>query len=153
MRKQVQFFKRIIKALDQEVNVLAINRRHIHQVIKNLKGGLKTLLVEIEKEKKASRRALNFEFETFFEECKKRRKQIEGEIEENETLMKSLILELKERFNEQKKYENLLSKTEEKINLQNKLNEQKGLDELTQERYRKHCRINESGVETKYKLK
>ena len=44
MRKQVQFFKRIIKALDQEVNVLAINRRHIHQVIKNLKGGVKNFI-------------------------------------------------------------------------------------------------------------
>ena len=133
--KQIKFFRKTIKALDKEINILIVNREHINQVIKNLEKSLMTLSMEVEKEKKLSRQILNFEFGEFFEECKKRRQQVEDEIKRNKVIVEDLILELKEKFNKQKKYEILLSKIEEKVKTQNKLNEQKRLDELIQQRY------------------
>ena len=133
--KQIKFFRKVIEVLDKEINILIVNRGHINQVIKNLQKSLIALSMEIEKEKQLSRQILNFEFGKFFEECKKRKQKIEDEIKQNQTIVEDLMSELKEKFNKQKKYEILSNKMEEKVKTQNEFNEQKKLDELTQQRY------------------
>ena len=131
---QVKSLKRIAKNLDKEVNSLVINRNCVNQIIEDLKKSLENLLAEIKKEKELSRQTLSFEFEKFFEECEKRTQKIKDEIKRNQDIMKGLTSELKEKFSEQKKYENLLKKAEAKLRKRDKLNEQKQLDELVQQR-------------------
>ncbi len=131
---QVKSLKRIAKNLDKGVNSLVINRNCVNQIIEDLKKSLENLLSEIKKEKELSRQTLSFEFEKFFEECEKRIQKIKDEIKRNQDIMGGLTSELKEKFSEQKKYENLLKKAETKLRKRDKLNEQKQLDELVQQR-------------------
>ena len=132
--KQVKFLKRIIRNLNHDVNILIINRSRVNRIIEDLKKSLASLLAEIEKERELSRQIPSFEFEKFFKECKKRMQKIEDEIERNQVITQTLILELKEKFSEQKKYENLLAKLEQKLIKQNKLEEQKKLDEFVEQK-------------------
>ena len=132
--KQVKFLKRIIRNLNHDVNILVINRSRVNRIIESLKKSLTSLLVEIEKERELSRQIPSFEFEKFFKESKKRTQKIEDEIERNQVITQTLILELKEKFSEQKKYENLLAKLEQKLIKKNKLEEQKKLDEFVEQK-------------------
>ena len=133
--RQVKSLKRIIKNLDKEIANLILEKNTLINTIDILNTKLQNLLTEIEKEKTLSKEFLIFEFDKFFELSKIKMQKITEENEFNKSQLDSLINNLKEKFDEQKKYENLLDKSNSKIKYFNNLNEQKNLDELAQQRY------------------
>ena len=133
--RQVKSLKRIIKNLDKEITSLILEKNTLIDVIDILNTKLQNLLTEIEKEKILSKEFLIFEFDKFFELSKIKIQKITEENELNKSQLDSLINDLKEKFDEQKKYENLLDKSNSRIKHFNNLNEQKNLDELAQQRY------------------
>ena len=137
--KYFHSLKRIMKNLDNEISNLIIEKNNLVKVIDTLNIKLKNLTKEIEDEKILSKQILNFEFEKFFELSKQKMNKIIDEKELNKTKLELLTESLKTKYNEQKKYENLLEKSKDKINYANNLSEQKQLDEIAQH---KHIKIN-----------
>ena len=133
--RQVKSLKRIIKNLDKEITSLILEKNTLISAIDILNTKLQNLLIEIEQEKTLSKEFLIFEFDKFFELSKIKMQKITEENELNKSQLNSLINTLKEKFDEQKKYENLLDKSTSRIKHYNNLNEQKNLDELAQQRY------------------
>jgi flagellar biosynthesis chaperone FliJ len=133
--RQVKSLKRIIKNLDKEITSLILEKNTLITAIDILNAKLKNLLTEIEQEKSLSKEFLIFEFDKFFELSKIKMQKITEENEFNKSQLNSLISTLKEKYDEQKKYENLLDKSTSRIKHFNNLSEQKNLDELAQQRY------------------
>ena len=133
--RQVKSLKRIIKNLDKEITSLILEKNTLISAIDILNTKLQNLLIEIEQEKTLSKEFLIFEFDKFFELSKIKIQKITEENELNKSQLDSLINNLKEKFDEQKKYENLLDKSNSRIKHFNNLNEQKNLDELAQQRH------------------
>ena len=133
--RQVKSLKIIIKNLDKEITSLILEKNTLINAIDILNTKLQNLLTEIEQEKILSKEFLIFEFDKFFELSKIKMQKITEENELNKSQLNSLINTLKEKFDEQKKYENLLDKSTSRIKHYNNLNEQKNLDELAQQRY------------------
>ena len=133
--RQVKSLKRIIKNLDKEITNLILEKNTLISAIDILNTKLQNLLIEIEQEKTLSKEFLIFEFDKFFELSKIKIQKITEENELNKSQLDSLINNLKEKFDEQKKYENLLDKSNSRIKHFNNLNEQKNLDELAQQRH------------------
>ncbi|MFK7760841.1 MAG: hypothetical protein AB8B46_01780 [Candidatus Midichloriaceae bacterium] len=133
--RQVKSLKRIIKNLDKEITSLILEKNTLISAIDILNTKLQNLLIEIEQEKTLSKEFLIFEFDKFFELSKIKIQKITEENELNKSQLDSLINNLKEKFDEQKKYENLLDKSSSRIKHFNNLNEQKNLDELAQQRH------------------
>ena len=133
--RQVKSLKRIIKNLDKEITSLILEKNTLISAIDILNTKLQNLLIEIEQEKTLSKEFLIFEFDKFFELSKIKIQKITEENELNKSQLDSLINDLKEKFDEQKKYENLLDKSNSRIKHFNNLNEQKNLDELAQQRH------------------
>ena len=133
--RQVKSLKRIIKNLDKEITSLILEKNTLIDVIDILNTKLQNLLTEIEKEKILSKEFLIFEFDKFFELSKIKMQKITEENELNKSQLDLLINTLKEKFDEQKKYENLLEKSNSRIKHLNNLSEQKNLDELAQQRH------------------
>ena len=133
--RQVKSLKRIIKNLDKEITNLILEKKTLISAIDILNTKLQNLLIEIEQEKTLSKEFLIFEFDKFFELSKIKIQKITEENELNKSQLDSLINNLKEKFDEQKKYENLLDKSNSRIKHFNNLNEQKNLDELAQQRH------------------
>lgn len=133
--RQVKSLKRIIKNLDKEITNLILEKNTLISAIDILNTKLQSLLIEIEQEKTLSKEFLIFEFDKFFELSKIKIQKITEENELNKSQLDSLINNLKEKFDEQKKYENLLDKSNSRIKHFNNLNEQKNLDELAQQRH------------------
>jgi flagellar biosynthesis chaperone FliJ len=132
--KQIKSLKRIIKNLDKEISNLTIEKNTLINVINILSAKLTNLLAEIEKEKKLSKEFLTFEFDKFFELSKAKMQKINEEKELNISQLNLLIDDLKEKYDEQKKYENLLDKSNSRIKYLHNQNEQKKLDELAQQK-------------------
>ncbi len=133
--RQVKSLKIIIKNLDKEITSLILEKNTLINAIDILNTKLQNLLTEIEQEKILSKEFLIFEFDKFFELSKIKMQKITEENELNKSQLNSLINTLKEKFDEQKKYENLSDKSTSRIKHYNNLNEQKNLDELAQQRY------------------
>ena len=133
--RQVKSLKIINKNLDKEITSLILEKNTLINAIDILNTKLQNLLTEIEQEKILSKEFLIFEFDKFFELSKIKMQKITEENELNKSQLNSLINTLKEKFDEQKKYENLLDKSTSRIKHYNNLNEQKNLDELAQQRY------------------
>lgn len=133
--RQIKSLKRIIKNLDKEITSLILEKNTLISAIDILNTKLQNLLIEIEQEKTLSKEFLIFEFDKFFELSKIKIQKITEENELNKSQLDSLINDLKEKFDEQKKYENLLDKSNSRIKHFNNLNEQKNLDELAQQRH------------------
>jgi len=133
--RQVKSLKRIIKNLDKEITSLILEKNTLISAIDILNTKLQNLLTEIEQEKTLSKEFLIFEFDKFFELSKMKMQKITEENELNKSQLDILINNLKEKFDEQKKYENLLDKSNSRIKHFNNLSEQKNLDELAQQRY------------------
>jgi len=133
--RQVKSLERIIKNLDKEITSLILEKNTLINAIDILNTKLQNLLTEIEKEKILSKKFLIFEFDKFFELSKIKIQKITEENELNKSQLDLLINTLKEKFDEQKKYENLLEKSNSRIKHLNNLSEQKNLDELAQQRH------------------
>ncbi len=133
--RQVKSLKRIIKNLDKEITSLILEKNTLISAIDILNTKLQNLLTEIEQEKTLSKEFLIFEFDKFFELSKMKMQKITEENELNKSQLDILTNNLKEKFDEQKKYENLLDKSNSRIKHFNNLSEQKNLDELAQQRY------------------
>ena len=136
--KQFHSLKRIMKNLDNEISNLIIEKSNLIKIIDKLNIKLKNLTKEVEDEKILSKQILNFEFEKFFELSKQKINKIINEKELNKTKLELLIKNLKVKYDEQKKYENLLEKSKDKINYVNNLTEQKNLDEIAQHKHIKN---------------
>ena len=132
--RQIKSLKRIIKNLDKEIGNLTIEKNTLINVINILNAKLTNLLAEIEEEKKLSKEFLIFEFDKFFELSKTKMQKINEEKELNISKLNLLIDDLKEKYDEQKKYENLLDKSNSRIKYLHNQNEQKKLDELAQQK-------------------
>ena len=132
--RQIKSLKRIIKNLDKEICNLTIEKNTLINVINILNAKLTNLLAEIEEEKKLSKEFLIFEFDKFFELSKTKMQKINEEKELNISQLNLLIDDLKEKYDEQKKYENLLDKSNSRIKYLHNQNEQKKLDELAQQK-------------------
>ena len=132
--RQIKSLKRIIKNLDKEIGNLTIEKNTLINVINILNAKLTNLLAEIEEEKKLSKEFLIFEFDKFFELSKTKMQKINEEKELNISQLNLLIDDLKEKYDEQKKYENLLDKSNYRIKYLHNQNEQKKLDELAQQK-------------------
>ena len=132
--RQIKSLKRIIKNLDKEIGNLTIEKNTLINVINILNAKLKNLLAEIEEEKKLSKEFLIFGFDKFFELSKTKMQKINEEKELNISQLNLLIDDLKEKYDEQKKYENLLDKSNSRIKYLHNQNEQKKLDELAQQK-------------------
>ncbi|WHA05520.1 hypothetical protein N3Z17_03165 [Candidatus Bandiella numerosa] len=132
--RQIKSLKRIIKNLDKEIGNLTIEKNTLINVINILNAKLTNLLAEIEEEKKLSKEFLIFEFDKFFELSKTKMQKINEEKELNISQLNLLIDDLKEKYDEQKKYENLLDKSNSRIKYLHNQNEQKKLDELAQQK-------------------
>jgi hypothetical protein len=132
--RQIKLLKRIIKNLDKEIGNLIIEKNTLINVINILNAKLTNLLVEIEEEKKLSKEFLIFGFDKFFELSKTKMQKINEEKELNISQLNLLIDDLKEKYDEQKKYENLLDKSNSRIKYLHNQNEQKKLDELAQQK-------------------
>ncbi len=132
--RQIKSLKRIIKNLDKEIGNLIIEKNTLINVINILNAKLTNLLVEIEEEKKLSKEFLIFGFDKFFELSKTKMQKINEEKELNISQLNLLIDDLKEKYDEQKKYENLLDKSNSRIKYLHNQNEQKKLDELAQQK-------------------
>ena len=109
--RQVKSLKIIIKNLDKEITSLILEKNTLINAIDILNTKLQNLLTEIEQEKILSKEFLIFEFDKFFELSKIKMQKITEENELNKSQLNSLINTLKEKFDEQKKYENLLDKS------------------------------------------
>ena len=133
--RQVKSLERIIKNLDKEITSLILEKNTLINAIDILNTKLQNLLTEIEKEKILSKKFLIFEFDKFFELPKIKIQKITEENELNKSQLDLLINTLKEKFDEQKKYENLLEKSNSRIKHLNNFSEQKNLDELAQQRH------------------
>jgi|APCry1669189034_1035192.scaffolds.fasta_scaffold41244_2 hypothetical protein len=132
--RQIKSLKRIIKNLDKEIGNLTIEKNTLINVINILNAKLTNLLAEIEEEKKLSKEFLIFGFDKFFELSKTKMQKINEEKELNISQLNLLIDDLKEKYDEQKKYENLLDKSNSRIKYLHNQNEQKKLDELAQQK-------------------
>jgi len=132
--RQIKSLKRIIKNLDKEIGNLTIEKNTLINVINILNAKLINLLAEIEEEKKLSKEFLIFGFDKFFELSKTKMQKINEEKELNISQLNLLIDDLKEKYDEQKKYENLLDKSNSRIKYLHNQNEQKKLDELAQQK-------------------
>ena len=132
--RQIKSLKKIIKNLDKEIGNLTIEKNTLINIISSLNAKLTNLLAEIEEEKKLSKEFLIFEFDKFFELSKTKMQKINEEKELNISQLNLLIDDLKEKYDEQKKYENLLDKSNSRIKYLHNQNEQKKLDELAQQK-------------------
>ena len=133
--KQINSLKRIVKNLNNEISNLIIEKNNTIKIIDTLNIKLKNLIKEIEEEKTLSKQILNFEFGKFFELSKQKMNKIIDEKDLNKSKLELLIEDLKTKYDEQKKYENLLEKSKDRIDYANNLTEQKHLDEISQHRY------------------
>ena len=132
--RQIKSLKKIIKNLDKEIGNLTIEKNTLINIISSLNAKLTNLLAEIEEEKKLSKEFLIFGFDKFFELSKTKMQKINEEKELNISQLNLLIDDLKEKYDEQKKYENLLDKSNSRIKYLHNQNEQKKLDELAQQK-------------------
>lgn len=136
--KQINSLKRIVKNLNNEISNLIIEKNNTVKIIDTLSIKLKNLTKEIENEKILSKQILNFEFGKFFELSKQKMNKIIDEKELSNSKLELLIENLKVKYDEQKKYENLLEKSKDRIDYANNLIEQKHLDEIAQHKHIKN---------------